>query len=273
MTASAIRALVNPVQTSVPELWEMTAHRHLCLGPSGAKHQSGGSTVASVITVLEAATQRPLIQAGAQFFGSPRAGEQFQIEVRRRQDGRTITQAVAVVIASGVEVAFVSASLGARKDLGEYNWEVMPVAPPPADCPRVPFVRQEEGDLHSHLDVRLALDPRINPQGRAQFWVAADSTESIPAAFLVQVADYLPEALHMKMGRPVGATSLDNVVRIVQRKPTPWLLCDIQLAAVLEGVFHGRMTMFSQDGTLLACASQSGVVREIDSQVLSRHTL
>jgi acyl-CoA thioesterase len=42
---------------------------------------------------------------------------------------------------------------------------------------------------------------------------------------------------------------------------TPWLLCDTQLTAIADGLFHGRMALFAQDGALLALAEQSGVVR------------
>ncbi len=184
MTASAIRALIEPVATGVPDVWEMVAHRHLCLGPAGAKHQSGGSTMASVITVLEAAAQRPLIQASAQFFGSPKAGDVFQIELRQRTDGRSITQIVAVVTALGKELVYVTASLGQRANLADFGWERCPHVSSPDACRRVPFVREEVGDLHSHLDIRLALDPRVDPKGRAQFWVATDTEKPVTAAFL-----------------------------------------------------------------------------------------
>jgi acyl-CoA thioesterase II len=263
VTASAIRALIQPVATGVPDIWEMVAHRHLCLGPVGAKHQSGGSTMASVITVLEAVTERPLVQASAQFFGSPKEGARFQIQLRQRFEGRSISQIAAVVTAQGKELAYVTASLGQRTGQADLCWEACPQVPPPQACNRVPFVREEVGDLHSHLDIRLALDPRTNPKGRAQFWVATDTDAPVNSAFLAQIADYLPEAIHMNVGRPVGATSLDNVIRILSRPITPWILCDIHLSGIANDLFHGRMTMFSQSGELVACASQSGVVREL----------
>ncbi len=67
----------------------------------------------------------------------------------------------------------------------------------------------------------------------------------------------------MNVGRPLGATSLDNVIRIIARPITPWLLFDIQLSAIVDGIFHGRLTVFTQNGEVIACASQSGIVREL----------
>jgi acyl-CoA thioesterase II len=263
MTATAIRELIRPVETSASNVWEMVAHRHLCLGPSGAKHQSGGSTLASVITVMEAVTQRPLVYASAQFFGSPPAGNLFQIELRKRTDGRSISQVVAVIIAEGQELAYVTASLGRRSEPTNFTWEKCPDVPQPELCRRVPFVREEVGDLHSHLDMRLALDPRSDPKGKALFWVATETDLPVTSSFLAQIADYLPEAIHMNVGRAVGAISLDNVVRVISRPTTPWLLCDIQVNSVSNGIFTGRMTVFSQGGEIIACASQSGVIREL----------
>jgi acyl-CoA thioesterase II len=239
----------------------MQAHRHLCLGPSSGKHLSGGSSIASVVRVLEAVTKRSLINANAQFFGSPKVDQTFEIAILKQIAGKSITQALGCVRVGDRDLVLVTASLGKRDDAGCFVWEQAPVVPTPEQCPRVPFVRQEEGDLHTHLDMRLALDPRANPQGRAIFWVRTDSTDPVTSAFLCQIADYLPEAIHMNMGRPAGAVSLDNVVRMLGRATTPWLLCDIQLGAISDGLFHGRMAIFAQDGTALALASQSGVVR------------
>jgi acyl-CoA thioesterase II len=239
----------------------MRAHRNLCLGPTDGKHLSGGSGLASVVQVLEAVTDRPLIAASAQFFGSPQCEDWFEIEIVAHKKGKSISQVVAHLKSQEQILAYVSASLGKGREVGGRTWETLQSPPTPETCPRIPFVRQSEGDLHTLLDMRLALDPRDNPSGKAQFWVHTDTDQPISTAFLIQIADYLPEALHMNMGRPVGAISLDNVVRIIARKSTPWVLLDIHLGAVSDGLYHGRMNLFSQNGTLLAMANQSGVVR------------
>jgi acyl-CoA thioesterase-2 len=43
--------------------------------------------------------------------------------------------------------------------------------------------------------------------------------------------------------------------------PTEWVLLDIRVQAVQRGFGHGLVHMFAQDGTLLATASQSCIVR------------
>ena len=43
--------------------------------------------------------------------------------------------------------------------------------------------------------------------------------------------------------------------------PTEWVLLDIRVHAVERGFGHGLVHMFAEDGTLLATASQSCIVR------------
>jgi acyl-CoA thioesterase II len=261
MSAAQILSLINPVPTGVEGRWRIAAHRNLCLGPPDGKHLSGGSALASVVALLELETQRPLIQASAQFLASPAADSIFEMALTRLQSGRSISQAAASIIIDGKEAAIITASLGSRPSVGDFAWATAPEVPKPEYCPPVPFVRIDQGDLHSHLDIRLAGDPRPNPAGHAIFWIGYDGEGPVPAAFLTMIADYLPEAIHMNIGRRAGAVSLDNVIRVFKRPATSWLLCDSKLDAINDGLFHGKMAIYVQDGTLLATASQSGVVR------------
>jgi acyl-CoA thioesterase II len=261
MTMADINALIDPFPSGQHGKWHMTAHRNLCLGPPEGKHLSGGAALASAVAALEAETGRPLIQASAQFLSSPAAGDRFDIEIRTMKAGRSIIQAQIAIVVAGNDAANITAALGARDEIGLFAWEIAPSVPSPEACPPFPFVRKDDGDLHSHLDMRLALDPRSSPTGRACFWIKTDAAAVIPATLLALIADYLPEAIHMNIGQRAGAVSLDNVIRIVRYMATPWLLCDIQLSAISSGLFHGRIAIFAEDGTLLATGGQSGVVR------------
>ena len=42
---------------------------------------------------------------------------------------------------------------------------------------------------------------------------------------------------------------------------TDWVLCDIRISGVHGGFAHGSMSLFAQDGELMATASQSLIVR------------
>lgn len=261
MSLADIVPLIDPMSDGPNGIWRMTAHRHLCLGPIGHKHISGGAALASAITALEAETARPLICASAQFLSSAKAGESFEIAIREIKRGRSISQALAVIVGTDGDAARVTAALGQRDEIGHFVWEIAPVVPPPDACLPVPFVRKDPSDLHSHLDMRLALDPRISPMGRACFWVRTGIKTTLPSTLLALVADYLPEAIHMNIDRRAGAVSLDNVIRIVRLDATDWLLCDIQLSAISAGVFHGRIAIFGEDRNLRATGAQSGAVQ------------
>jgi acyl-CoA thioesterase len=43
--------------------------------------------------------------------------------------------------------------------------------------------------------------------------------------------------------------------------PTEWVLLDIRVHSVVNGFGHGVVHLWAQDGTLLAMASQSTIVR------------
>jgi acyl-CoA thioesterase len=55
--------------------------------------------------------------------------------------------------------------------------------------------------------------------------------------------------------------SLDNTLRVARLSPTAWVLCDVRIHALINGYAQGVAFLWSQDGELLATASQSFVVR------------
>jgi acyl-CoA thioesterase len=58
-----------------------------------------------------------------------------------------------------------------------------------------------------------------------------------------------------------GGNSLDNTLRVVRLVPTEWVLLDIRIHAIDRGFAHGLVHMYAEDGTLMATASQSCIVR------------
>lgn len=262
MTTDDILALLTPRDASI------AAHRALCVGPPDAKHMSGGACFASLLAALEAEHQRPVIQASAQFVAAPAEGTSATVTTHTLMSGRSIAQARAALQVDGGDRVLVQASLGRRPGVGTHEWTRMPDVPDPEHCGPIPFVREYAGDLHTYLDMRLATDfEREGARGQMAFWIRAPEAVaggSLPSAFLALAADYLPESIHFNIGRPAGATSLDNTLRIIARPVTEWVLCVTQLDAIEAGLFHGRMGLHARDGALIATAAQSGVVRLIE---------
>lgn len=260
-----IAELLIKAPTEIDRHGKSVAHRALSLGPPGRKHLSGGSTLAIAIGALEITAHRPLIQAHVQFVAAPLCGSEFHVRIDTLRSGKSIAVARCTVFTENGDAAYVSASLGQRNDLGTFPWAMMPEVPAPDDCPPVPFIRKDPDDLHSYLDIRLALDPRNDPKGHVCFWVKTPPNSNLTTAFVALIADYLPESIRMNTGQPFGASSLDNMVRIASLTQCDWLLCNIHLDAIASGLFHGHMEIFADDGTLVAVASQSSVVQKLSA--------
>ena len=43
--------------------------------------------------------------------------------------------------------------------------------------------------------------------------------------------------------------------------PTKWVLADVRIEAVARGFGHGHIYLWAEDGTLMATASQSAMIR------------
>ena len=67
---------------------------------------------------------------------------------------------------------------------------------------------------------------------------------------------------HRPGPRPLGGgNSLDNTLRVARVVPTEWVLIDMRMHAVRNGFGHGLVHLWAEDGTLMATASQSTIVR------------
>ncbi len=88
--------------------------------------------------------------------------------------------------------------------------------------------------------------------------------EHLPATAsgLAIVGDYVPFGISQAGGHRARSNSIDNTLRMVRVHPTEWVLADIRVQAVADGFGHGVVHLWSEDGTLLATASQSTIVRE-----------
>ncbi|MEL7392448.1 MAG: hypothetical protein AAFN06_07405 [Pseudomonadota bacterium] len=202
--------------------------------------------------------REPLIQASAQFFKAPRVNDSVTVSLDHHKPGRSIDIAGAALTYAGEPQVRLSGSFGTRRSIGDYQWAPNVEFTSPEKSAEIPFVRADPGDLHTVLEMRLAAEPQ---HGRLVSWVRTPSQAmTSPARFLALIADYLPEAIHLSIGRRTGAISLDNSIRVTGQELSEWTLCVTQLEAIQHGLFHGRMNLYSDRGQLLATASQSGVV-------------
>jgi acyl-CoA thioesterase len=98
--------------------------------------------------------------------------------------------------------------------------------------------------------------------GQTVMWARIpDVIEGVDTTTLAILGDFVPMGVGQALGIRGGGNSLDNTLRIARLVPTDWVLLDIHVQAVERGFGHGLVHMFAEDGTLLATASQSCIVR------------
>jgi acyl-CoA thioesterase len=229
----------------------------------------GGCALGAAIAALEASTERPVIWATAQYLSYTHPPSMLDIDVVVASAGHHITQARAVGHVADTEILTVNAALGHRDLPVEQTWVSMPSVPPPDECPARTWGTDHSGSIMSRLDLRLAhaqawdeVDGNPMPDGRSILWARMpDMLDLSSGAGLAILGDYVPFGIRQALGRPSGGNSLDNTLRVYELVPTRWVMVDIRIHAVANGFGHGVVHLWAEDGTLLATASQSTIVR------------
>jgi acyl-CoA thioesterase len=228
----------------------------------------GGCGLGAAIGAMEGATERPVIWATAQYLSYARPPAVLDIDVTVPQAGRQTSQARAVGRVGDTEILTVNAALGLRPLEVGGEWAQRPEVPPPAECPVRHHRVEQEHSIMTRLDQRLAvgrdlddLDGTQTDDGRSAMWVRLPELLEMSGAALAILGDYVPFGIGQALGLRAGGNSLDNTLRVARLVPTEWVLLDIRVHAVANGYGHGLVHLWAEDGTLLATASQSTIVR------------
>ncbi len=208
--------------------------------------------------------------ATAQYLSYAMVGSVLDIDVTIAVAGHQITQARATGHVADREVFTVNAALGSRdRRTTAGAWRSCPTVPPPDELARrgAPVRRQRRHD--DRRPARPAASPRAGC-GRARgpprrrhraLWIRLPELLDMSASALAILGDYVPFGIGQALGQLGGGNSLDNTLRVAQVVPTDWVLVDVRIHAIRNGFGHGLVHLWSQDGTLLATASQSTIVR------------
>jgi len=229
----------------------------------------GGSGLAAAISAMEGTADRQCIWATSQYLSYAKPGEVVDVDVTIAVAGHQVTQARAVCHVADREILTVNAALGDRPMEHSGQWEQMPPdLPPPEECPPRPTHSDLAGTINERLDQRLvkgrSLDELDGTHGDGQYVLWAripDVLTGMDATTLAILGDFVPSGIGQALGVAGGGNSLDNTLRVGRMAPTHWVLMDIRVQAVERGFGHGLVNMFAEDGTLLATASQSVIVR------------
>jgi len=259
------RAFLGLEQTETASRWTLPIERHLCT--SGA-FLFGGCGLAAAISALEGTSGRTLVWATGQYLSFAKPGEVLDIDVTIAVDGHQITQARAVGRVGDREIITVNAALGERPGKPSGQFEVMPDIEPPATVRHHVHRSAGDGWINDQLEQRLVKGREFGDRdgtlgdGQSLMWARIPAViEGIDATALAILGDFVPMGVGMSFGIEGGGTSLENTLRVVRLVPTEWVLLDIRVHGADHGFGHGLVHMFAEDGTLLATASQSCVVR------------
>lgn len=257
--------------TADSHVWALDLERRLCVGPPGREFMFGGVGLGSGVQALERSTGRPVIWAAAQYVSFARPGSQVIWTVHEYTIGRHNTQATVTGRVDDQIIVVVNAALGSRPSEFSRQWLVAPDVLPPDQGEDV-LRRFPVGDgLHSNFETRAGRLANgemhtSTENGRVVLWVRPKKDWPIDAVMLAVIGDYVPMGIGRALGTNMGGNSLDNTLRIHQKKQTEWLLCDLQISAVHDGFGHGRAAIFTDTGDLLATAGQSIIVRSFPPQ-------
>ena len=255
--------------THNPHRWFLPLREGLCVGPPGQTFMFGGVGMAAAIAAMERTCRRPVTWATAQYLSHARPPSVVDLDVWVPAHGRYTSQARVIAHVGDKEILTVNAALGWRPSDLDHQWTTAPEAPPPEDCQESERWRADVEDLHSQIEVRVAQGRHtrkssadgLSEDGRVVLWIRPRGGLEVDSAMLAIMADHVPSGVGHALGRNAGGNSLDNTIRFLKIVPTEWVLCDVTIVGVANGVAHGSMRLYAQDGRLMATASQSMILR------------
>ncbi len=259
------RSFLGLQQSHNPYRWSMEVAPSLC---TTGGFLFGGCGLGAAISALEGTSGREVVWATAQYLSYAKPGEFLDVDVTIAVEGHQITQARAVCHVGNREILTVNAALGDRPMEQRGQWEQMPDVPGPNEGFTRRHTLPTDGTIHDRLEQRMVkgrpFEAMDGTQGDGQVLMWAripDVLEAVDATALAVLGDFVPMGVGQALGVRGGGNSLDNTLRVVHLVPTEWVLLDIRVHAVERGFGHGLVHMFAEDGTLLATASQSCIVR------------
>ncbi|MDE3065480.1 MAG: thioesterase family protein [Acidobacteriota bacterium] len=227
----------------------------------------GGAGLAAGLAALEEASGRPTVWGSAQYLAHAPTGATVTLTSELAVVGRRVTQARAVARVEEREILTVNAALGSGTLSSPVPWVSMPDVPAPLECPERYLPDAVGANLFAHVESRVArgrlpqdLDGTPGSPHSA-VWVRLPGHLEPSAATLAIFGDYVSGGAMEPMGARTFGRSLDNTVRVATLEPTEWVLCEITMHALVDGIGQGIALLWSDRGTLLATASQSFVAR------------
>ena len=246
-----------------------------------------GAAIALSVAATEVLTERPALWMTTQYMSTVATGARVQVHAEALAAGRRTNQVRVTGTSESGEVVF--ASLGAsghhRPDGLTGEFERRPVVSDPDDSewwatpfsgmakaagvPDLPTAAAQQG-FGGSVEFReptIREHPDPGPGGSC-LWIRRRDRAPVTPAVAAYLADMVPMSVAQALGVLAGGTSLDNTIRFGSFVDTEWILLDLRPHLAVGGYGHGVAHVWSQDGHLLATASQTASMIVFDPKLL-----
>lgn len=244
----------------------------------------GGTALAASIAAAEALTRRQALWMTTQFVATAPAGAHISVFAEVLAHGRRTSQVRVTGADGGGEVMF--ASLGAtgihRPDGLNGEFENAPKVTSPESCDKwsnpfaglarfadsgftVPKFPDDVG-FGSVMELRHPeiIDHPDPGSGRVCIWMRRKDGEPITPTVAAFMSDMVPLSIAHGCEVIGGGTSLDNTIRFGAFVESEWILLDLRASLVAGNYGHGAAHIWSDDGRLMATASQTASMITFD---------
>jgi acyl-CoA thioesterase len=248
----------------------------------------GGTAIAVSIATAEELTRRPVLWMTTQFVATAAQDTEISVLAEVLAPGKRTNQVR--ITGTDPDGVAVFASLGATGHHREGGltgeFERMPKVSPPddatvADNPFAVMAKaagvEREGPatmpsfprdtgFASVVEMRSAdvIDHPDAGDGRICMWLRRKDREAVTPALAAFMADMVPMSVALAAGVMAGGTSLDNSIRIGTFVETEWMLLDLRPHLAAGDYGHGSAHIWSEDGHLMATASQTASMIRFD---------
>lgn len=250
----------------------------------------GGSAIGMSVAAAEAVTERPALWMTTQYVSTVATDHRLELRAEVLAGGRRTNQMRVTGTSESGDVVF--ASLGAtglhRPDGLTGEFERMPKVSDPDSSERwaspisglakkagFPDLSPEEQGKGFSGAVEFRgpelLDHPDPGPGRSCLWIRRRDGATVTPAVAVYLADMVPMSLAAALGVIARGMSLDNTIRFGAFVDTEWILLDLRPHLAVGGYGHGIAHVWSEDGHLLATASQTASLAVFDLSELPGH--
>lgn len=221
----------------------------------------GGTGLAAAVSAMRVETDRTPLWTTVQFASSASLGQTLDIHVEELARGHRASQVRFTATVEGRVVLAALGTTGATNPDGfAASFGRMPEVTAPEDSEPwqhlFPIDHDPDAPRTGAFLTAEFRQGRQHDRAQTQMWVRmVDRPQTLES--IAYLADFVPAAVVRAAGRVGVGTSMDNSIRYGPPPDTEWILVEVDPYFAHDGFAHGAGRIWSEDGVLLAVASQT----------------